>query len=74
MTTTTTIVPNHAVSPQRAAPSWGWAIRRAILGLAIMFAMTGVAAYLAHASIEPANEPAPGLSIGAPAAPLVHTE
>ena len=71
---TTTITAPSAARPKPSAPSWRWALRRALLGLTIMFAMTGVAAYLAHASIEPSIEPAPGLSIGAPAAPMVHAE
>ena len=54
-------------------PTWGWALRRAGLGLAIMLAVTSLAAYLAHASIDtPAEaEGSPGITIGAPAAALL---
>jgi hypothetical protein len=58
-----------------AAPGWGWAARRAALMLALMLAITTVAAYLAHASIEPTLEagPAPAsIGIGMPASGLLN--
>jgi hypothetical protein len=55
--------------PAAVAPTWGWALRRAGIGLAMMASMTVLAAYLAHASIE---EPGPdAISIGIPAGPLL---
>jgi len=64
-----------AARPAPKAPSWMWAVRRAVLGLTIMFAVTGLAAYIANASIDPAadgNEMTPSrILIGTPAAALV---
>lgn len=62
------------IRPQAVAPSWGWALRRAALGLMLMLAMTTLAAYLANASIEPTLEAGPTpatIAIGTPAAPLL---
>ena len=62
------------IRPQAVPPSWGWALRRAGLGLVLMLAMTTLAAYLANASIEPTLEAGPmsaSIAIGAPAAPLL---
>lgn len=66
------------VRPAARAPSWGWAMRRAVLGLAIMVAVTSFAAIIAQASIESAPEqagistpPESGISIGAPAAAML---
>jgi hypothetical protein len=42
-----------------SAPGWAWAARRAALLLALMLSVTTVAAYLAHASIEPTLESGP---------------
>ena len=57
---------------QAVAPSWGWAARRAVLGLVIMLAVTSLAAFLAHASIEaPLEPPAAGIIIGTPAAAIL---
>ena len=65
-------------SPQRVLPrvdrlSFGWALKRAVLGLAIMLAVTTLAAYLANASIEPSGDVAQtkAITIGAPAAALL---
>ncbi|MEQ1698085.1 MAG: hypothetical protein ABL901_19820 [Hyphomicrobiaceae bacterium] len=69
-----TISPSEPVTirPQAVSPSWGWALRRAALGLVLMVAMTTVAAYLANASIELSADPAPAsISIGTPAAALL---
>jgi hypothetical protein len=58
--------------PQAVAPSWSWVVRRAVFGLVVMIAVTSLAAYLAHASIESIAEPsAEGITIGAPAAALL---
>lgn len=57
--------------PAPAAPSWGWVMRRAALGLIIMFAVTGLAAYIAHASIETPLEPASSIEIGTPAGAIL---
>lgn len=58
--------------PQAVAPSWGWVARRTVLGLVIMLAVTSLAAFLAHASIETPVEPsALGITIGTPAAALL---
>ena len=59
--------------PAPIAPSWGWALRRAALGLTIMLAVTSVAAFIAYASIEPstADEAGPTISIGTPAAAIL---
>ena len=60
------------IRPQAVAPSWGWAARRAVLGLVIMLAVTSVAAFLAHASIEtPVEPPVSGITIGTPAAAIL---
>ncbi len=59
--------------PQPVSPSWGWALRRAAIGLGLMVVMTTFAAYLATASIELSAEPAPtSISIGTPAAALLN--
>ncbi len=67
--------PEVAVRPAARAPSFGWIVRRALLGLTIMFAVTGLAAYIANASIDPAAdgvELSPArIAIGTPAAPLL---
>ena len=73
-----------ATDPQSAEPvrgavlSWKWAVQRAVLGLAIMFAVTGVAAYIAYASIDASadgiEQGAGGIKIGTPAAPMVKPE
>lgn len=62
-------------SPQIAAarpvaPSRGlwWVLKRAFIGLISMFAVTGLAAIIAQASID---EPVDELGIGAPAAALL---
>lgn len=64
--------------PAASAPSWGWALRRAGLGLAIMVAVTSFAAIIAQASIETAPEqmgivmpPDSGIKIGLPAAAML---
>lgn len=64
------------IRPQAKAPSLGWALRRAALGLVLMMAMTTLAAFLANASIEPGSDTAndgelPSIGIGAPAAALL---
>lgn len=60
------------IRPEAIPPSWGWAMRRAALGLGLMVAMTTFAAYLANASIELSSDPAPAtISIGTPAAALL---
>lgn len=67
--------PELTVRPAARAPSVGWMLRRAVLGLAIMFAVTGLAAYIANASIDLAAdgvELTPSrITIGIPAAPLL---
>jgi len=75
MTAVLTSLAQPAERPAPRPPSWGWAVRRAVFGLTIMFAVTGLAAYIANASID---TPAEGLeftpariAIGTPAAPLV---
>lgn len=68
MTTNDTAAPAQAV---RSGPSTLWFIQRAILGLTVMLAVTGVAAFIAHASID-ATEPAvEEITIGTPAAALI---
>ena len=60
------------VRPPAVAPSWGWAARRTVFGLVIMLAVTSLAAFLAHASIEtPVEPPAAGITIGTPAAAIL---
>jgi hypothetical protein len=60
---------------RQSAPSWGWAMRRASFGLALMLGVTALAAYLAYASIDPViAEPeaaAPSINIGTPASALL---
>ena len=63
------------IRPQAVAPTLGWFVRRATLGLLIMAVVTSIAAYLAYASIESSAEPAAaGIAIGAPAAALLNRE
>lgn len=57
------------IRPQAVAPSWGWVVRRAVIGLGLMFAMTSFAAYLANASNDP--DQVPSIEIGRPAAALL---
>ena len=61
--------------PAPTSPSLVWALRRAVFGLAIMLGVTGLAAYIAHASIDasPADTVAnsAAIFIGTPAAPLL---
>lgn len=61
--------------PAARAPSFGWIVRRAIIGLAIMAVVTGLAAYIANASIDPnadGFELTPSrIAIGTPAAQLL---
>jgi hypothetical protein len=52
-------------------PTTGWIIRRAILGLVIMLAVTGIAAMIAHASIDAADGIVDEIKIGAPATALL---
>ena len=60
------------IRPQAVSPSWGWALRRAALGLLLMVVMTTFAAYLANASIELSADPEPpSISIGVSAAALL---
>lgn len=63
------------VRPAARAPSVGWLLKRAVLGLTIMFAVTGLAAYIANASIDPSAdgvELTPSrIAIGLPAAQLL---
>ncbi len=69
-----TIEPSEPITlrSQAVAPSWGWVVRRAVFGLVVMIAVTSVAAYLAHASIETTVEPsAAGITIGTPAAAML---
>lgn len=63
--------------PQAVAPTLGWALRRAAIGLIMLAAFTTLAAYLAYASIETSAEPAAApslLNIGAPASHLLKGE
>ena len=61
--------------PAPTSPSLGWALRRAVLGLVIMLSVTGLAAYIAHASIDASpvevEARSSAISIGTPAAPLL---
>lgn len=60
------------IRPEAVPPSWGWALRRAALGLLMLVGMTTFAAYLANASIEMSSDPVPArISIGTPAAALL---
>jgi hypothetical protein len=73
MTTQTAASDRHPVAPR--APSWGWALRRAVAGLVIMLTVTSLAAYLASASIDPVTaeteaSPRP-ITIGTPAAAML---
>ena len=72
MTTEATPIPTR---PAPAPPSLGWALRRALLGLAIMLSVTGLAAYIAQASIDATSTDAEAgsspISIGTPAVPLL---
>ena len=72
---TSTTQPNSGDRPAVAAPTLGWAVRRAVLLLVIMFAVTGIAAYIAHASIDASADGAEqnpaGIAIGAPAAAML---
>lgn len=73
MTSTTPAM--TTVRPAAKAPSFGWVVRRAVIGLAIMFAVTGLAAIIAQASIDTAADGAEtgpnGIAIGAPAVKLL---
>ena len=73
MTSTTPAV--TTVHPAAEAPSLGWVMRRAALGLAIMFAVTGLAAFLAQASIDSTADGVEGnpnaIAIGTPASKLL---
>ena len=72
MTTTQAQPDLVTIRAEAVSPSWGWALRRAAVGLGLMIAMTALATYLASASIELSAEPAPAtIAIGEPAAPLV---
>lgn len=72
---TATTQPNPGVRPAVAAPTLGWVVKRAILGLVIMFVVTGIAAFIAHTSIDASadsiEQNPPGIAIGAPAAAML---
>ena len=61
--------------PAAAAPSMGWVVRRALLGLALMLSVTALAAFIFYASIDASADDAdasqPGITIGTPAAKLL---
>ena len=60
------------IRPEAVSPSWGWAMRRAALGLVLMVVLTTFAAFLENASIELSSDPSPAsISIGTPAAALL---
>ncbi|KAB2920549.1 MAG: hypothetical protein F9K29_01550 [Hyphomicrobiaceae bacterium] len=52
---TSTGVPNVSIEPQQPPQlaSLGWALRRAALGLLMLFAMAMLTAWLLYASIDP---------------------
>ena len=52
MTTRTTDATIAGLAPAKV-PTWGWAARRAAIGLSIMLLVTAAAALLANATIEP---------------------
>lgn len=55
MTTVTPGADSAATLPARTL-TVGWALRRALLGILIMFVVISTAAWLLHASIDPALE------------------
>jgi len=59
MTTTPSLVEGEHVVAIRA-PTLGWALRRALLGLLILFVSVAGAACLLYASIDPEEESFPG--------------
>jgi hypothetical protein len=60
----------HAPQRRDTVRGFVWIAQRAVLGLAIMLAVTGIAAYIAHASIE-ASDGIDEISIGAHAQPFL---
>ncbi|MDZ4840917.1 MAG: hypothetical protein SH859_02060 [Hyphomicrobium aestuarii] len=60
----------HAPQRRGSVRGLAWIAQRAVLGLAIMLAVTGIAAYIAHASIE-ASDGIDEISIGAHAQPFL---
>jgi len=60
----------HAPQRRGTVRGLGWIAQRAVLGLAVMLAVTGIAAYIAHASIE-ASDGIDEISIGAHAQPFL---
>jgi len=65
-TTTTSRVEGDAVAALRV-PTLGWALKRALLAILILFVFVAGAAWLLYASIDPEADAAP--AIVAPAEP-----
>ncbi|MGH8335808.1 MAG: hypothetical protein ACRETL_03070 [Gammaproteobacteria bacterium] len=72
MTTTESLLTSPA---KPAEPSWGWAARRSLLLLTIMFSVTGIATLIAYASIDNATDTSDQnplrIEIGMPAAHIL---
>ncbi|MBX9925972.1 MAG: hypothetical protein K2Y05_06410 [Hyphomicrobiaceae bacterium] len=68
--TTAPITAAPAGTAATKARGLSWFLSRAILGLIVMLAVTGIAALIAHASIDN-HDVVEELAIGTPAAPLL---
>lgn len=71
MSKPTSSEPTATATPKAAVRGIAWVVSRSLLGLAVMFIVTGIAALIAHASIEGSDLTVDELIIGTPAGALL---